>query len=194
MGGVAIQLDPGLPPHQRSAPIGADDQAAGGPLRGPGVMVLDRGGWAERDLHVGHAAAHRRAGLRGLLDEQLAEGRMADAERTRNVRHHGGEIELRELAQLGGHLLFAGAMARQVMAAARAYGVVQAEALQLDDAPRRDPLAAHVIAIDGGLLQHQHVEPRPRQVGGQRPAADPAAHDHDIGLRHARLTSVTGLW
>jgi hypothetical protein len=180
MGGIALQLDADRLPHLRAAAVGADDQPAGGAMALPVEPVLHRRLRAGRDPHIGHPAPHRRPGRRRLLDQQLAQRRMAEAQRPWNPRQQRRQIEAHQSRHLRRHAELRRQVPGEMMAARRNHCVVESQCLQLDHAPRRDPLAPHVVAIDGRLLQHEHRESRPRQVGRQRPATDAAANDHQV--------------
>src|SRR5512145_2958393 len=105
MRGIAMELDAGLPTDLRTAAFGADDEAAGCLVRLTLVTIGD--GWAcrEIDTHIGDTAAHGNACVSRLFDQELTQGRVADAERDRHVRDEDGEIEAGEFAHLSRQLL-----------------------------------------------------------------------------------------
>ena len=181
MGRIAVQRDAGRLAHLRAAAVGADDQAT---THAPALAierVLHRcrcgiGG----DAHVGDPAPDRRARLHRLIRHHLAERGMADAERAGDVGEQRREIERHGRCHLRRQARLRRPVGGEMMAAGGADGVVELERLQLDDAPRRHPFAAHVVAVDGALLQHQRGVPGARQGGRERAAADSTADDHDI--------------
>ena len=55
------------------------------------------------------------------------------------------------------------------------------ERQHLLDAARGQTVAAHLLPGEGGLLQQQHVDPGPGQVGGRRRASRTRADDDHVG-------------
>ncbi|MBX3025000.1 hypothetical protein KF840_08835 [bacterium] len=98
---------------------------------------------------MGRVAVQGEAGR--LVGHHLTRARVADAQRAGDAR-------------------------QQVVVAGGAHRVVEGECLQRDHAPGRDSLAAHVVAIGGRLLEHQH------RVSGarQRRRQGAAAADDDV--------------
>src|SRR6185369_11858711 len=93
------------------------------------------------------AAPHVRAGLDRRGRQDAAHRRMPETERSRHVGQDAAELERVERARLPVERVVMGAVLADVMAARRAERRVQVETLRLDDAPGRDPLPAHAIAI-----------------------------------------------
>ena len=58
---------------------------------------------------------------------------------------------------------------------------VDAEVDQLLDRPRGEAVPAHLLAGELRLLEHEHVEPGPREVGRRRGAGGAGADDDDVG-------------
>src|SRR5271168_1853949 len=58
----------------------------------------------------------------------------------------------------------------------------QAQPLHLGDRPRRQPVAAGLVAGKVRRVDHQHVVTGARGPGGRRRAGRPGAHDHHVGM------------
>ena len=71
-------------------------------------------------------------------------------------------------------------MADGVVSAGREERVEEARAVGLEAAPGRDPLAAHQIAVDGALFEHEHRTPGGGEDGGHRPTGDASADNYSV--------------
>jgi hypothetical protein len=133
-----------------------------------------------RHLDVRHAAPEDRAGRLGLRGKNAAHGGMAHAQHAGHLRHEVGEPQGERQGLLARQVLVVRHGQIREHAAGADQGVVQPEAAKLDDAPRRQALAAHAIDRLEVLLQDRDLDIAARENGGQRAAGDAAAYDHDV--------------
>ena len=188
--GRRLLLEPDVEdtPHDRRAPVGADDQPA---LDLPGRVVLspaDGRVVAERDVDVAHPPTDVGAGGDRLPAQHAAGLRMAQVQAPRDTRHHVadrdgrrlglGRIDAVEVVDPCGDRLGSGIEER----------LLDAERACLGDAPRHHRLPADAVLVLLARLEHGDARPVACERGRERAAGDATAHDHHVGPAH-RLPS-----